>query len=212
MGARDIVRLTALLWLTGCAATGPTTPAESRDQTPTVDRAQAGALAEAAPLETGDALAPQAMPERPPNPAEAEQGNGLTAPLMLEALGQMASLSPQAEKQRTAQLQAKLATLTAGEQFELALLLSRKGADTKALKRAQLSLKRLADDAKEPKVSALLQLLLRNLELEQRYHMERGKTAELKKKIEHLKGLEQELEDSNKRIETFATPKAEQTQ
>ena len=91
-----------------------------------------------------------------------------------------------------------------------ALLLSRDGMDDRALKQSLQLLKRLASEAGEASVLALLALQRQSLEREQRYRMERQNSAELEKKIEHLKGLERELDETNKRMEEPLTPKTEQ--
>ena len=92
---------------------------------------------------------------------------------------------------------------------ELALLLSQKGASNKSLKQASRLLEELASDAGEPGVKEVLQLQQRILALEQLYRAERKKSIELQNKIEYLKGLERELDESNRQIIEPADAKPE---
>ena len=138
------------------------------------------------------------------------QEKTLTESRMLDVLKHTATLKPPEAKRTLEQLQSRRVELKAGERFELALLLSRDGMDDRALKQSLQLLKRLASEAGEASVLALLALQRQSLEREQRYRMERQNSAELEKKIEHLKGLERELDETNKRMEEPLTPKTEQ--
>ncbi|MEJ2609325.1 MAG: hypothetical protein P8179_04355 [Candidatus Thiodiazotropha sp.] len=116
------------------------------------------------------------------------KSQNLTPSLMLASLEEVASMEENSIKQRVKQLQSNTTELTAGERFELALLLSQKeGADEKSLKQAQQLFKHLKNKAKNPGVQEILRLQQRNLSLEKQVRKERKK-------------LEQELEESNKRM------------
>ena len=194
--------LLILSWLAGCAVTGPA----PRQQTPTPERN--GSQVSTPPAEQETAAATEETPV--PGPAETGQ-KALTATRALAAMDYVAALNALAAKQRIERLQDRRLEHTAGERLELALLLSRDSMDDRSLKQALQLLKGLANDAEDAGVQALLQLQQHSLEREQRYRAERRKTAELARKIEHLKGLERELDESNKRMEEPLTPKPGQT-
>lgn len=201
------LRLLALLWLAGCAFPGPSSQ-QRQAQTPVEKQPQAQ---ETRAQQTQAEVAAEDVAQRELAQMVARRRDKtLTESRMLEVLERAASLKPPETRQRLEQLRSRPVELSAGERFELALLLSRDGMDERALKQSLQLLKQLASETGEASVRALLALQRRSLEREQRYRIERRKTAELEKKIEHLKGLERELDESNKRMEEPLTPKTEQ--
>jgi hypothetical protein len=131
----------------------------------------------------------------------AVQGQVLTLSRMLASLGRIASTNDNEAKQLIQRRQSEATELDANDRFELILLLSQKGTDDKSLKQAQRLLEELETEPRELGAREILLMQRRILSLEQRYRSERRKRVELGKKIEHLKGLEQELDESNRRIE-----------
>jgi hypothetical protein len=193
MHARQTGVLLAMLWLAGCAAPCSVPQTKTQAQVQEQVREQVQEQEEQEAQEESQAAELQ------------EHEWGLTVPKMLSGMEQVAGLKPKAAKMLIQRLQAKTDELSAGDRFELALLLSQKG-DDKSLKQAWQLVNRLTADAQAPGVLEILRLQQRNLDLEQRYRMERRKSAELKKKIEHIKGLERELDESNKRMEEPLNP------
>jgi hypothetical protein len=59
---------------------------------------------------------------------------------------------------------------------------------------------------KDKIVQEILLLHRRYFTLQKQYRSERNKTIELEKKIEHLKGLEQDLDKSNTRMQESLNP------
>jgi hypothetical protein len=190
-----------MLWLAGCAAPGSVPQ--------TKEPVQIQAQVQEQELEEQEQEQEEQEAQGESQAVELQElERGLTVPQMLAGLEQVAGLKPKAAKMLIARLQARSDELSAGDRFELALLLSQKGDDT-SLKQAGQLLNRLEADAQAPGVLEILRLQRRNLDLEQRYRSERRKTAELRKKIEHLKGLERELDESNKRMQEPLTPTSE---
>jgi hypothetical protein len=195
MRAKQAGVVTALLWLTGCATTAP--PPDIQEQVPEQVEAQ---------------ILEQAQEHVQAMEKARAQEQGLTASLMLDALERVATVEAGSAKQMAKQLQAEANDLTAGDRFELVLLLSQKGADDKSLRQALLLLNELEAEANDPSVKEVLRLQRHNLHLQKLYRKERRKSAELQKKIEYLKGLEQQLDESNKRAKEPLESKKESTQ
>lgn len=183
--------LLLLLWLAGCATTCPSPQAPLPPQKQTK------------PQE------PASQTEQTEQTPDREQLKSLTVPRMLSALQRVAAVDTKEAGRLSKQLQNGSAELFAGERFELALLLSQKGASNKSLKQALRLLEELESDAGEPGVREVLQLQQRTLTLEQLYRTERKKSIELQNKIEYLKGLERELDESNRQIIEPAEAKPE---
>jgi hypothetical protein len=198
MRAKQAGLLLGLLWLAGCATPQPVpqTKAQGEPQVQEQERNQEQ-------IEEEEEARIEALQE---------QERKLTAARMLSDLEQVAALEPNAATKMLEHLRSESGELSAGDRFKLLLLLSRKGADDKSLKRAWEILNSLEAEAKDPGAREILQLQRSNLDLEQRYRAERRKTVELRKKIEHLKGLERELDESNKRMEEPLTPNPEPAQ
>jgi valyl-tRNA synthetase len=195
MRAKQAGVVTALLWLTGCATTAP--PPDIQEQVPEQVEAQ---------------ILEQAQEHVQAMEKARAQEQGLTASLMLSALERVATVEAGNAKQMAKQLQAGANDLTAEDRFELILLLSQKGADDKSLRQALLLLNELEAEANAPSVKEVLRLQRHNLHLQKLYRKERRKSAELQKKIEYLKGLEQQLDESNKRAKEPLEGKKESTQ
>lgn len=173
--------LSAFLWLTGCTAPGPTLDDPEQEQ---------AQVREQVPLQ-----------KPAPEPEQAQENERvLTASRMLTALERIAGLATEHTQRRIAALQNGADDFTAEDRFELALLLSRKGANNGSLKQALKLLEELEAEADGPAVKEALRLHRHSLRREQLYRAERSKSSKLQKKIEYLKGLERELEESNKRV------------
>ncbi|MGD8908628.1 MAG: hypothetical protein PVI92_04715 [Chromatiales bacterium] len=194
----------ALLGLTGCAI-GPTPHIKEQAQEQAQEQAHEQAQEQRQVEEQVQARL-QALLQLQ------EQERQLTASRMLDALERVATLNAGDTKQMVEQLQAGANDLTAGERFELLLLLSKQGTDNRSLKQASQLLKALETKANEPSVREVLRLQRHNLHLEKLYRRERKKSAELQNKIEYLKGLERQLDESNTRVEEPSNPKPELAQ
>jgi len=206
MNAKQVGWGLALLWLTGCATPGPTQQEQIQLQVQT----QAQEQARAQTLEQTRAQArEQALEQALIQAQKQEQEQKLSASRLLAGLQHVAALKPKIAKQMIDHSKTGAAEQTAGDRFELVLLLSQKAVDDKALKRALQLLDGLEADAVETSVREILRLLRRNLLLEQQYRSEQRKTAELQEKIEYLKGLERELEETNRRMEAPSSPTPE---
>jgi CII-binding regulator of phage lambda lysogenization HflD len=141
-----------------------------------------------------------------------EATDTLTLSRLLERLDRVASMKRSGIKQQIQQMESRLTELTPADRYELALLLTRKSSSNKTLKRAISILDSLQERVKDSIVSELIQLHRRYLALKKQYHSERNKTTELNKKIERLKGLEQDLDKSNERIQESLNPTPGETQ
>jgi outer membrane PBP1 activator LpoA protein len=140
------------------------------------------------------------------------QETGLTPARMLVALERFATLKTANTRQRVERLQTGTTDLTAEDRFELVLLLSQKNAKHKSLNQALRLLDSLESEASEPSVKEILRLQRHNLQLRKLYRSARRKSDKLQKKIEYLKGLERELEESNTRYVEPPPAKPESSQ
>jgi hypothetical protein len=183
MHAKKAGLMSVILWLTGCATPPP---------------------------------APQVQVQRevevPEQVEDQKQEQTLTTTQMLADLERVTAMDAGKAKQMIEQLQIESSSLTAGDRFELVLLLSQKGSSYKSQKQAWQLLDGLDTETSDPGVKEILSLQRRILSLERLYRLERNKTVELQKKIEYLKGLERELDESNQRIEEPLNPKPEPVQ
>jgi hypothetical protein len=195
-----------LLWLTGCAAvdpigktdpTGTTEATAQQDTKEPVDNSQARQA-----TVTGTTV--DAQPETTtPLPDEAEV---LTLARLLRRLDRVATLEPGSTKLRIKQMDARFKELNPADRYEFALLLTRKRASSRSLNRAISILNELQAHVKDRIVQEILLLHRRYFILQKQYRSERNKTIELEKKIEHLKGLEQDLDKSNTRMQESLNP------
>jgi hypothetical protein len=197
MSVKQSVVVLSILWFIGCASPDPKQPSLIQEQ------------AQEQQLEQELELA--LRQERALDLAFQQQDRTLTGPQMLTALAHVSNLKDKAAKQRVKELQARSAKLSADERFELALLLSRKGADEKLQNQAMKLFKHLETEVKEAAVLEILQRQQRYLALEKQYRKARKKNLGLEKKIEHLKGLERELEETNMHMGKSLGPNQERT-
>lgn len=197
MSVKQSALVLSLLWLIGCASPDPKQPSLIQEQAQELQLEQELALA----LRQEQAL----------ELAFQQQEQTLTGAEMLTALADVANLEDKAVKQRVKELQSRSAEPGAVERFELALLLSREAADEKSQKQAMQLFKHLETEVKDAAVLLILQRQQRYLALEKQYRKERKKTLGLEKKIEHLKGLERELEETNMHMGKSLAPNQEPT-
>jgi hypothetical protein len=189
--------MTALLWLTGCVTLD--SHPEVQEEVPEQEQAHAQLLE-------------QAQEHVKAMEKTRAQEQGLSPSRMLDALERVATMEPGDSKQMVELLQTGAGNLAAGDRFKLVLLLSQEGANNKSLKQALQLLDGLEAEAKEVSVREVLRLQRHNLRLEQLYRKERKKSVELQKKIEYLKGLERQLDESNKRVKEPPNSNPEQAQ
>jgi hypothetical protein len=130
----------------------------------------------------------------------------LTLPQLLYRLDRFTTLNPKAKKERLQQMEKRFTQLNPADRYEFVLLLARKGNSNKLLNRLISILKELEGHVKDPIVLEILHLHRRYFKLQVQYAQERGKTIELNKKIERLKGLEQDLDKSNIRMQESLKP------
>ncbi len=185
MHAKKAGLMSVILWLTGCATPPPAPQVQEQ---------------------IGNEVPKQVQVE------DQKQEQTLSTSRMLADLERVAAMDASKAKQMIEQLQIESSALSAGDRFELVLLLSQKGSSPKSQKQAWQLLDGLEAETSDPGVKEILSLQRRILSLERLYRLERNKTVELQKKIEYLKGLERELDESNRRIEEPLNPKPEPAQ
>jgi len=133
-------------------------------------------------------------------------GPPLTAAEMAALLAKVARLAPELVPAEIERLETTATGGGADERLELAYLLSRTDSAGFDSDRALELLKGLAPAFEDPEAEAIARLLARTLTLERDLRLARRETAELQQKIERLKGLERELDDSDGPIEPLSTP------
>jgi hypothetical protein len=207
MGAKQAgIIIFSLLWLTACAATGPAGTAESTDTITTDCRKETSRLADT--TET----TPIASTATTHNTGEikvtraADEIEVLTLPQLLYRLDRAATLDPDEKKERIQLMKARLAQLGPADKYEYALLLSHNGSNNKVLNRIISILDGLEEYVKDQIVQEIILLHRRYFALLKQYSAEHSKTIELNKKIERLKGLEQDLDKSNTRMQESLNP------
>jgi hypothetical protein len=191
----------ALLWFSGCTTTEPagtkeaTSKIEIAISTDVTNEKVTNSLTDSAEktrtIDSSDRVTT--------NVSEAKEV--LTLARLLERLDRIASLDPVSIKQQIQQMDARFGDLNPADRYEFSLLITLKDATNKSLNRAITILDELKENVKDPIVQKILLLHRRNYVLEKQYSSERGKKIELKKKIERLKGLEQDLDNSNTRMQ-----------
>jgi hypothetical protein len=206
MNAKQTGIILSLLWFTGCAAMDPI---DKTDTTGTTDATVQKGKKE--PADRGEAMQTAkttiTIDTKPKTVIPASDDTKvLTLARLLERLDRVATLEPDSTKQRIKQMDARSDKLNPADRYEYALLLSRKGASTKSLNRAVSLLDDLQAHVKDKIVQEILLLHRRYFTLQKQYRSERNKTIELEKKIEHLKGLEQDLDKSNTRMQESLNP------
>jgi|GEM_PF-5886680 len=144
-----------------------------------------------------------------PVPGPVLPGPSLTAPEMATLLAEAARLAPEAVPAEIERLEVAADEGRTGDRLKLAHLLSRTDSATSDPDRALAILKGLAPAFQDPETQEIARLLTRILTLERDLRLARRQTAELQQKIERLKGLERDLDDSNGTIEPLSTPPGE---
>ncbi|MEW7991287.1 MAG: hypothetical protein AB2820_13610 [Candidatus Thiodiazotropha sp.] len=199
MNLRQSGVLLSIIWLTGCAATGQ------------VARTDAVETAAAKESNTGagktEAMRPAAAdsaiddPETVNAAASVGVNQVLTLSRLLQRLDRVAALEAGPEKQRLQQLDARFTELDPADRYEFALLLTRRSSSNRSLNRAISILDELQERVNDRIVAEILLLHQRYFTLKKQYRSQRSKSIELEKKIERLKGLEQDLDKSNTRMQ-----------
>jgi hypothetical protein len=191
--------LTILLWLTGCATIEPIGSVDNQDSNKAATQNSTTHHIEqiqSAKIERYDQ----------PVTTISDEMETLTLSKLLQRLDRVSALSPDTTKALIKQMEARFEELTPVEKYEFALLLTFKKANYKTLKRAIALMDELQAHAKDRLTQEILQLHHRNLVLEKQYRSEQYKTKELNKKIERLKGLEQDLDKSNTHMRKSPNP------
>jgi hypothetical protein len=194
-----------LLWLTGCATTGPVSGIDSDDDS---NRECQKDISSTDTGETVRTASPSntATPYVSNDTTAADEIKVLTLPQLLYRLDRATNLDPSAKKERIKRMDAQFAQLRPADRYEFVLLLTHKDMNNKSLNRAISILNGLEEYVKDPIVRELILLHRSYFVIKKEYRSERSKTVELKKKIEHLKGLEQDLDKSNSRIQESLNP------
>ncbi len=205
----------ALVWLAGCAATGQvgtqhsTDPIDATRQKGTTNLTHNSNTTRASgstkSVDTTDTKEISRI-------TGVDQAEVLTLSQLLDRLDRVTTLSPGSSKQLIQRMDAEFDRLDPAERFEFALLLTKKSNNNRSLTRAISILDGLEGDVKDQITLEILQLHRRYFALKKQYRSERNKTIELNKKIERLKGLEQDLDKSNSRIQESLNPSPGETQ
>jgi hypothetical protein len=132
----------------------------------------------------------------------------LTAGQMATALHEVSGLAPEAVPAEIQRLEVATAKGRAADRLKLACLLGRTDSGTPDPDRALTLLEGLASAFQDQATQEIAHLLARTFALERDLRLARHQTAELQQKIEQLKGLERELDDSDGTIEPLSTPPA----
>jgi hypothetical protein len=136
----------------------------------------------------------------------ASHGPSLSADQMVAYLDEVSRLEHEAVPAEIQRLEVGTAEGRAGDQLKLAYLLSRTDCATPDPDRAWELLKGLAPAFQDKGAEVIARLLGRTITLERQLGLARSKTTELQQKIERLKGLERQLDDSNSTIEQLPAP------
>lgn len=209
MIAKQAGYLLSLLWLAACTATGPlNTPGKT-------DSGEAAGSKESSEMRDHGKTSQASVTDDHVATIDASESSirisvdetqNLTLARLLERLDRIATLDPGSVKQRIRQMDARSAELSPADRYELALLLTLNNTSSKALSRAITILDGLKASVKDRIAREIVLLHRRSFILEKQYRSERSKTIELTKKIERLKGLEQDLDKSNTRMQESLTP------
>jgi hypothetical protein len=206
-----------LLLLSGCATTGPAGNSESKrtdsancrvdgnGQTEKPETTQTLSLADTASTHVTKETNVTPVTSKSVSPV-VNKVEYFTLPQLLYRLDRITTQDSSAKETRMEQMESQLDELSPADRYEFALLLSSKGSSNKLLKRIISILKELETHAKDLIVLEIIRLHRRSFELQKKYNSEHSKTIELNKKIERLKGLEQDLDKSNTRIQESLKP------
>lgn len=144
------------------------------------------------------------LPEVQPAPAAtsqqqpAEPDAGLSPARLGTLLNQVDSLDATAAQTEIVRLQRDTARRDATEQLRLACLLSRREDRTpENLRQADTLLENLISGLRDSETRALARLLQRNIRLQLSLAAAHSQVAEYTRKIQQIKGLEQELQQHN---------------
>lgn len=195
-----------LLWLTGCAAVEPVDKTDTTAMTHTAVQKTIPVPADSSEARQASVTAATADRESETITPSPDETDVLTLARLLERLDRVATRESGSTKQQIKQMDARFKALNPADRFEFALLLTRKGASSRSLNRAISILNELQAHVKDRIAQEILQLHHRNFMLRKQYRSEHNKTIELEKKIEHLKGLEQDLDKSNTRMQESLNP------
>jgi len=144
-----------------------------------------------------------------PLPEAVLRGPSLTAAEMAALLAEVSRMAPETVPAEIERAKAAATKGRASDRLQLAYLLSRTDSATSDPDRALALLKSMAPAFPDPETQEIARLLARTVTLERDLRLARRETAELQQKIERLKGLERELDDSNGPIEPTSRPPAE---
>ncbi|MBI5463278.1 MAG: hypothetical protein HY941_13935 [Gammaproteobacteria bacterium] len=142
------------------------------------------------------------MPDEQPAPAVTWQhpvdtGTDLS-PARLGALtNRLAALDPASARREIARLKSNMAQSSVAERLKLAALLNREHNGMDELRQADTLLENLIPDLEDGDTRALARLLQHNIRLQLLLTEERNTVAELTRKIQQIKGLEEELQQHN---------------
>ena len=201
--------LLMLLWLAACSTTGPVTTTQTTESNCEATQKETSDLtqhSETPPATTANTRIVTIDTSEFTSPVVADEMEVLTLARLLERLDRTTTLEPDSAKRLIRQLDARFEALNPADRYELALLLTRKNANSKALNRAISILDGLKEHVKDRIAQQIIELHRRRLVVEKQYLSEHSKTIELTKKIERLKGLEQDLDKSNTRIQESLNP------
>ena len=125
-------------------------------------------------------------------------GPSLTVGGMAACLEEVSDLAPEAVPVEIARLEGGAVEGSAADRLKLAYLLSRSDTSVSDPDRAWEILKGLMPTLRDRDAQEIARLLARTITLERALRVERDRTAEAQQKIERLKGLERELDDSSR--------------
>ncbi|MES9992044.1 MAG: hypothetical protein ABW098_08825 [Candidatus Thiodiazotropha sp.] len=192
-----------LLWFTGCAVTEQIGKADPGDS---ANIEETGNLTGKAETIQPPGAASTIDSETATPSSATETSQVLTLSRLLQRLDRVATLEPGSTKQRIQQMDARFDQLNPADQYEFALLITQQSTSSRSLNRAISILNELQTRVDDRIVKEILLLHRRYFILKKQYRSERNKSIGLEKKIERLKGLEQDLDKSNSRMQEPLNP------